>query len=101
MLQPIKIIIIIAACTLLPVINESRSFAESADRKKAYKSRAREAFKSSSRRQSRSSRNDKKTVSAGHPQNQSAESQFEKQIFEAAKSFAAERRKTVESRDHP
>jgi hypothetical protein len=60
MLQPIKIIIIIAACTLLPVINESRSFAESADRKKAYKSRAKEAFKSSARRQSRSSRNDKK-----------------------------------------
>ena len=59
MLQPIKIIMIVV-CTMLPVINESRSFAESSGRKKSFKSGVLEASKGSARRKSRSARNDEK-----------------------------------------
>jgi len=59
MFQPVKIIMI-TVCTMLPVINESRSFAESSGRKKSFKSGVLVASKSSARRKSRSARNDEK-----------------------------------------
>ena len=59
MLQPVKIIMI-AACTMLPVINESHSFAESSGRKKSFKSGVLVAAKDSARRKNRSARNDER-----------------------------------------
>ena len=64
MSQPFKIIMI-AVCTMLPVINESHSFAESSGRKKSIKSGVLEASKGSARRENRLVRNDEKRSRRG------------------------------------